>query len=95
MLRERYKYTVIIRTKKFTLFDQSLNLFRDRITEGLDLCNNNEVRLNGGASNYEGRVEVCYGNQWGTVLDDSFNRNAARVICRQLGHDPPCEQAKS
>ena len=50
-------------------------------------CTHGVVRLvNGGATN-QGRVEVCVAQTWGTVCDNGFNNNVARVVCRQLGYD--------
>ena len=49
------------------------------------LCTNGDVRLIGGKSPYEGRVEFCYDNTWGTICDDGWDDNDAQVVCRQLG----------
>ena len=43
------------------------------------------IRLIAGANNFEGRIEVYYQNQWGTVCDDLWGLNDAHVACRQLG----------
>ena len=53
-----------------------------------DACQDGDVKLVDGHSTYEGRVDVCIGQRWGTVCNTGWSTEDAHVVCRQLGYPP-------
>ena len=49
------------------------------------VCNNGDIRLVNGTTGYEGRVELCHNEIWGTICDGYWSTHDANVVCRQLG----------
>ena len=45
----------------------------------------NTVRLVDGGSYNEGRVEVYYNGEWGTVCDNNWSKSKAEMVCVELG----------
>ena len=39
----------------------------------------------GGSTQYEGRVEICFNEEWGTVCDNNWDVSDAVIACVQLG----------
>lgn len=56
------------------------------VRAGSGACEDGAIRLVNGATDNEGRVEICFDNHWGTICDDSFDAPEATVVCRQLGY---------
>ena len=54
-----------------------------------------DLRLRGGNSTHQGRLELCSQGIWGTVEDDFFlyywSSTEAMVVCRQLGYPWECK----
>ena len=48
-------------------------------------CEDGDLRLENGTTSREGRLEICYGNIYGTICDDQWGLLDARVACRDLG----------
>ncbi|KAM4032048.1 lysyl oxidase homolog 4 [Anomaloglossus baeobatrachus] len=74
------------------------------ITSLIDLCRQQlqagapqiQLRLAGTSRvPNEGRLEVLYNGQWGTVCDDDFNIEVAHVVCKQLGFEMALNWAHS
>ena len=81
--------------------DSLMNCFHQDLDEGYknecnyfvsvqcygDECTDNDVRIDGGPNETEGRVEVCLSGVWGTVCGNKWDEIGARVVCRHLGHE--------
>ena len=48
-------------------------------------CQNGDIRLVGSTDPLVGRVELCVNKTWGTICDDYWDNDDAKVVCRQVG----------
>ncbi|XP_005407410.1 PREDICTED: galectin-3-binding protein [Chinchilla lanigera] len=61
------------------------------LVPGTQGAQDGDMRLVNGATANEGRVEIFYGDQWGTVCDNLWNLADANVVCRALGFENATE----
>ena len=48
----------------------------------LAVCYEGQVQFVGGPNRAEGRVEVCQNNAYGTICDEGWDDQDAKVACR-------------
>ena len=62
----------------------TFNCYMHFISVAID-CSEGAIRLVGGASKYDGRVEVCINKIWGTVCAGGTTPSDAQKICTSRG----------
>ena len=53
-------------------------------------CSDGDLKLVGGDSESEGRLEVCFNKRWGTVNGNGWTQIDTRVACKELGFPAQC-----
>ena len=71
-------------TQPFTVNQVCMTSFTERINFASTADCKDKIRLVGGSTNREGRVEVCMDGRWGTVCNKS-QKGIAGAVCTRLG----------
>ena len=85
----KYKlYTSVIRI--YVLAEQSLPTLIPYHLLSLHVyiasCYDGQIKLIGGFSEIEGRVEICSNQRWETIVQGSWRHEEAIVACNSLGY---------
>uniref|UniRef100_A0A4W3GF63 Lysyl oxidase homolog n=1 Tax=Callorhinchus milii TaxID=7868 RepID=A0A4W3GF63_CALMI len=56
-----------------------------RLQQANGRCHIPQIRIVGGRTSREGRVEILLGKKWGIVCSDGWTTKEAMVVCQQLG----------
>ena len=68
-----------------SIFTINIICFLDSNLVTYSNCTDGKMRLVNGSNQYQGRVEVCINNAWGTVCSLSWSSTDAKVVCRHAG----------
>ena len=50
-------------------------------------CSDGDLRFVGGYSEFDGLLQVCFDQRWGTINGDGWSYSDNQVVCRQKGFE--------
>jgi hypothetical protein len=70
---------------QYIRFFISTEIFQSKLDDYFILLDT--IYLSGGDHPYQGTIHLKHNNVWGSVCDDAFDVNDAKVVCRMLGYN--------